>query len=251
MIDIHTHLLPGVDDGSPTIDASLPVLRRFAESGVELVVCTPHLEASRASAAPHDHHREIFERLRAAAPSVPQLLLGWEIMLDAPGVDLTDPRLALGGSSAVLVEFPARHLPPNTTRELARLRDSGVVPVVAHPERYRPCSPALVAEWRDAGAVVQVDVSGLFGSKRSSGFAEALLAHGLVDIFASDTHVDARSLEAGRRWLSAVTSPDVVRLLTRENARRLLANQTLVHVPAIRLRHGILQRLRALVLGRP
>jgi protein-tyrosine phosphatase len=251
MIDIHTHLLPGVDDGSPSIEASLPILRRFGNSGVDTVVCTPHLEASRADSAPHARHRDIFDRLCAAAPAVPRLLLGWEIMLDVPGVDLTDPRLALGGSSAVLVEFPARNLPPNTTRELARLRDSGVVPVVAHPERYRPCGPALVAEWRDVGAVIQMDVPAVFGSKRLSEFAEQLLAHGLIDIFASDTHADARSLELGRRWLSAVASPDVVHLLTTENARRLLANEPLAPVPAIHLRHGMLERLRGLVFGRP
>src|SRR5438270_12779348 len=105
MIDIHTHLLPGVDDGSPSPDVSIPILERFAADGVQIVVCTPHLEASRAGQAPYERHLEILAALRARAIAAPELRLGWEIMLDTPGVDLRDPRYALGGSTAVLVEF--------------------------------------------------------------------------------------------------------------------------------------------------
>src|SRR4051794_37163917 len=132
MIDVHTHLLPGVDDGSPSAEVSIPFLERFATDGVSVVVCTPHLEASRAAHAPHDEHAEILAALRARAPLSPELRLGWEIMLDAPGADLRDPRLSLGGSTAVLVEFPRMMVPPNASEELFRLRMSGVVPIVAH-----------------------------------------------------------------------------------------------------------------------
>jgi protein-tyrosine phosphatase len=249
MIDIHTHLLPGVDDGSPSIEASIPVLERFAGEGVETLVCTPHLTATRAASAPFERYREIFDGLVAAAPAVPRLLLGWEIMLDAPGMDLTDSRLALGGSSAVLVEF-SRHLPPNTTAELARLKRSGIVPVVAHPERYRECTPALVMEWRMVGAVMQMDVPSIFGSQRLSTLAEELLAAGLIDVFSSDTHVDSRSLGFARGWLSEVAPAETVELLTRENARRLLAGEPLHPVAPIKLHRGMFQRLRELVLSR-
>lgn len=250
MIDIHTHLLPNVDDGSRSIETSVAVLRAFASAGVETVVCTPHLKASRAVNAPHERHATILGRLRAEAPATPQLLLGWEIMLDVPGADLTDPRLGLGGSAALLVEFHARSLPPNATRELARLRASGRVPVIAHPERYHECGPRLVAEWRSVGAVVQMDVPHQTRSARLSRAAEALLTNGLVDIFASDTHGDPRSLATGREWLSSVAAPDVVDLLTRENARRLLSNEPLLPVPPIQCRHGMLERLRALLFNR-
>jgi len=140
MIDVHTHLLPGVDDGSPSIDVSLPVLERFATDGVEVVVCTPHLDASRAGQAPYDRHVEILAQLRAQAPEKPELKLGWEIMLDVPRADLRDTRLSLGGSTAVLVEFPRMMIPPNAAEELFRLRMSGIVPVLAHPERYWSCT---------------------------------------------------------------------------------------------------------------
>jgi protein-tyrosine phosphatase len=247
MIDIHTHLMPGVDDGSPSIAASILILRQFAASGVAVVVCTPHLQASQAATAPHDRYRRIFADLRAAAPPIPRLLQGWEIMLDTPGADLTDPRLSLGGSNAVLVEFPRRHLPRAARDELARLVACGLVPVVAHPERHRDCSAAEIAAWRAAGAVIQMDVPSMVGSARLSLLAEALLAAGLVDLCASDTHVDRRSLALARTWLSEVAPPEAVQLLVSENARRLLANEPLLPVPRIILRRGMFQRLRELV----
>jgi protein-tyrosine phosphatase len=247
MIDIHTHLMPGVDDGSPSIAASIIILQRFAASGVTVVVCTPHLQASHAAVAPHDRYGQIFAELRAAAPPTPRLLRGWEIMLDTPGADLTDPRLALGGSRAVLVEFPHRHVPRASRDELARLAACGLVPVVAHPERHRDCSAAEIADWRAAGAVIQMDVSSMVASARLSVVAEELLAAGLVDLCASDTHVDRRSLALARAWLSEIAPPEAVHLLVSENARRLLANEPVLPVPRIVLRRGMFQRLREFV----
>ena len=247
MIDLHTHLLPGVDDGSPSIAASLPVLEQFARDGVEVVVCTPHLRASAVAVAPNVRHREIFDALRAVAPAKPRLLLGWEILLDVPGTDLTDPALCLGGSNAVLVEFSRRHFPSAARAELARIRNSGVVPVVAHPERYRECAASDVAAWRDAGAVIQMDVPSAGGSGRLSAFAEELLAAGLVDLFASDTHVDRRSLSFARSWLSDVAPAETIDLLVSENARRVLANVAVLPVPPVTLRRGAFQRVRSLM----
>ena len=71
MIDIHTHLLPGVDDGSPSVEASVPVLERFRKDGVTVLVCTPHLKASDAHRAPIERHREILAKLVEGAPAVP------------------------------------------------------------------------------------------------------------------------------------------------------------------------------------
>jgi protein-tyrosine phosphatase len=111
MIDLHSHLLPGVDDGSRSIETSVSVLETFAADGVEIVVLTPHLNVSRAADAPYERHLEILAELRASAPPVPELRLGWEIMLDEPGRDLRSSTLSLGGSRAALVEFPLSGVP--------------------------------------------------------------------------------------------------------------------------------------------
>lgn len=251
MIDIHTHLLPGVDDGSPSVAASVPVLERFGRDGVDVLVCTPHLRATDAARAPAERYQTILEELRAAAPAKPRLELGWEIMLDAPGIDLRAPELHLAGSDAALVEFPRMNVPPGAAHELLRIRMSGVIPVLAHPERYHGASLDGVYEWRSVGAVIQLDAIMLFGNAPMNRLARALLEEGMADCIASDNHGDTRSLVAARRWLEEVGAVEQARLLTHVNAERLLAGEPLVPVaPIPHVEPGMLGRLRDLFFGR-
>ena len=249
MIDIHSHLLPGVDDGSPSVEASLPVLERFAAQGVEVVVLTPHLNASAVASAPYERHVEILETLQARAPATPRLALGWEIMLDDPGVDLRARHLGLGGSTAVLVEFPRRGVPAQAGREIARLRMSGVVPVIAHPERYWGCSVEQVREWKRDGAVIQVDAVMLGHPSAMGELAEAMLAQGLVDCIASDNHGDARTLAYARDWLQERGAAEQARLLTHTNSARLLADEPPLPVAPIRGANGVFSRVKRALFG--
>jgi protein-tyrosine phosphatase len=243
MIDLHSHLLPGVDDGSPSVERSVPVLKRFADQGVECVVLTPHLTASRVAQAPYARHVELLHELRAAVAGGPELRLGWEIMLDEPNVDLRARELALGESTAVLVEFPRVAVPARAGAELARIRASGLVPVLAHPERYWGCTTEKVVEWRAAGAVIQMDVSSLAGRGTIAATSRALLAEGLVDLFSSDNHGDSRSLASAREWLLQNGTPAHAELMTETNARRLLADEPVLPVPPLRRAGGVLSRL--------
>ena len=250
MIDLHSHLLPGVDDGSRSIETSVAVLEKFAADGVELVVLTPHLNVSRATEAPYQRHVEILAELRAAAPAIPELRLGWEIMLDEPGRDLRPSVLSLGGSRAVLVEFPLSGVPEQGGDELYRIRCSGVVPVLAHPERYWGCTAHKVAQWRKAGAVIQMDTAGLAGRGRIAKLSRQLLEEGLVDMFSSDNHGDSRTLATAREWLLEVATPEHAALLTRTNAKLLLDGDALLPVAPLPMSTGIFARFRELFLGR-
>ena len=250
MIDIHSHLLPGVDDGSSSIETSVAVLERFAGHGLQVLVCTPHLEASKAAQAPYAHHRELLEQLIAAAPAKPELRLGWEIMLDRPGCDLSAPELSLGGAKAVLVEFPRAYLPVGTADELERIRRSGVVPVVAHPERYYGCTLDMVRGWRDSGAVIQTDATMFLARGPMTELAKSLLEAGLIDCLASDNHGDRRSLSAARVWLEEMGADEHAQVLTHSNAARVLADQATIPVPPLRLGRGVFHRLRELLFGR-
>ena len=250
MIDIHSHLLPGVDDGSADIETSVAVLQRFANHGIEVLVCTPHLAASEVEFAPYERNRALLAELIAAAPPKPVLRLGWEIMLDRPGVDLRSPHLSLGGARAVLVEFPRAYLPVGTSDELDRIRRSGVVPVVAHPERYYGCTLDTVRSWRDAGAVIQTDATMLLARGPMTELAKSLLAAGLIDCLASDNHGDRRSLAAARVWLEEMGAEEHAHVLTHSNAARVLANEPPIPVPPLPLGRGVFHRLRELLLGR-
>ncbi|HEY0928473.1 MAG TPA: CpsB/CapC family capsule biosynthesis tyrosine phosphatase [Gemmatimonas sp.] len=242
MIDIHSHLLPGVDDGSPSFEVSIPVLEKFAREGVTTVVCTPHLNAGQAAQAPYQEHLAIFRALQAKAPMGLTLELGWEIMLDTPQVDLTAKELALGSSRALLVEFTRGGLPRGASAELRRITRMGRTPVLAHPERYFGCTIEMVREWRKFGVVIQTDASVLMGRGVPSELAREMLSLGLIDILASDNHGDHRSLATARDWLLERGGQEQMELLTSVNARQLLDDEDTLPVPP--LGGGIMAKVR-------
>ena len=251
MIDIHSHLLPGVDDGSPSVEVTLPVLERFGRDGVEVLVCTPHLHASEIESLPSDALRERLAALARVAPPKPALVMGWEIMLDQPDADLTARHLHLGDSTAALVEFSRMNVPESATAELFRIRTSGVIPVLAHPERYWGCTTDKVLEWRNAGAVIQMDAAMLLGRGDTAKLARDLLELGYVDCIASDNHGDSRSLAAARDWLIELGAEEQARLLTHGNPARLLASEAVIPVPPLHaIENGMVGRLRELIFGR-
>jgi protein-tyrosine phosphatase len=165
MIDFHNHVVPGVDDGAADLEQARAALAALAGQGVHTLVATPH---ARASMALRPAELEAFgarigaawEALRElASAEFPGLRLerGAEVMLDVPGADLSDPRLRLAGTAFALVEFPYMQAPPNAAQALAALAASGCRPVLAHPERYPGSGAAAAEEWRNAGALLQLN----------------------------------------------------------------------------------------------
>ncbi len=164
MIDLHCHLLPNIDDGSRSAQRSVEVLERMAADGVVAVVLTPHVKASDIE-SDAEHCLEVRERAyreltahsvqrSAFSVQLPKLHAGSEIMLNQPLPTLAigDRRFALAGSRYYLVEFPLSVVGEFATSVLRQISQTGVVPLVAHPERYDACTPATVEAWRDAGA---------------------------------------------------------------------------------------------------
>jgi protein-tyrosine phosphatase len=251
VIDIHTHLLPGVDDGSPNAGHSALIMNRMREEGVRAIVCTPHLNASAAKSAPFDEHARLLVELQAQAPSDLTLYHGFEIMLDTDTVHLADARLGLAGSRARLVEFPRRGLPADATAQLARLRAQGLMPVVAHPERYAGCDTATIATWRELGAVIQCDAMALLARGPMADFALEMLGAGQVDILASDNHGDRRSLATAALWMTEIGAGTQASILTAANPQLLLAEQPLQPVPPVSFHRGVFDRLRELIFRSP
>jgi protein-tyrosine phosphatase len=104
-----------------------------------------------------------------------------------------------------------------------------------------------VAEWRAAGAAIQMDVASLGGRGAIAAMSRALLAEGLVDCFSSDNHGDSRSLATARDWLLEQGALAQVELLTRTNALRLLNDEPPLPVPPLRRPGGMLSRLGGLL----
>ena len=143
------------------------------------------------------------------------------------------------------------NVPPGASHELLRIRMSGVIPVLAHPERYYGATIEQVYEWRDVGAVIQLDAIMLFGTSSGCRLARQMLEEGLVDCIASDNHGDARSLASARDWLIELGAAEQARLLTHTNAQRLLAGEPLIPVaPVPHAEPGMLGKLRQMLFGR-
>ena len=195
MIDLHCHLLPGVDDGPGSVRDAVLMARAAADAGTTTVVCTPHMHPRYPTppAVVHDGVRDLQARLEAA--DVPlEVLTGGEIGLEhLPAMSDADLGMAcLGRGDWLLLEMPWRGWPlrlPDTLRDL-EIRGYGVV--IAHPERAEAVqrSPDRMRDIVGRGALVQVNASSLLGEhgREAQRAAATLLRSGWVHFLASDAH---------------------------------------------------------------
>jgi protein-tyrosine phosphatase len=231
MIDLHTHVLPGVDDGPATISESLEILADSVESGVRAVAATPHVRDDYPTTAAVMERLVAALRVEAKAKGIAlDILTGGEIALDrlavTPKAELR--RFGLGGNSRyLLIEFPYYGWPPNLAEQLAGLRSAGFRAVLAHPERNAEvqAGPGRLEPLVDSGALVQLTSASLSGNlgRQCQTAALRLLELGLVHMVASDVHV-----RGGRAGLAAVAeeiSPEpLARWLTADVPHAIVSN---------------------------
>lgn len=249
MIDLHCHLLPGVDDGSRTVEQSVRVLEAMREGGVTAVCLTPHHNVGRVCSGIPASHDAAFEELSARAPAAITLYRGVELMLDRPVTAelLEHPGLRLGDTRYLLVEFTRMVAVPAITNALRQITQLGLIPLLAHPERYAGCTPESVRQWKAAGAVMQVDATTLLMKRGRGQRARELLAHGLGDIIAADNHGDERMLGTAHRYLCEQGGELQAELLARGNPAAILAERPLAAVPPLDIKLGLFDRLKQLL----
>jgi len=246
--DIHTHIMPGVDDGAQNLGEALTALRVLINEGVRRVVATPHFQASLLEQAAHgidqfERFDRAYEQLKTAASADALEITierGCEFKLDAPTLDLSEPRLRLAGSRYALVEFASFRVPPFAENQLLAVHEAGWIPVLAHTERYAGVSSAWdrVEGWFRQGTLLQVNARSLFGSygPEPQYVAQELLRLGWVSCLASDFHARGRP-----GLLSALNLIDrggeeerrVLRTLASENPERILNDEPPVVVPPV------------------
>ena len=196
MIDLHSHILPAIDDGAHNIGESLGIARAAAQGGTTVIAATPHVRFDYPTTPEEissgvEMLNELLARERVPVRVVP----GAEIALDRlRELTLDDlPAYGLGGNPRVLlVEFPYRGWPEALLDQIARLRDGGFTVVLAHPERndvvQRDTTRIDLAV--ASGALIQVTAGSLVGEagRKSRRAAEAFLSEGLCHLLASDVH---------------------------------------------------------------
>jgi len=249
LVDIHSHLVPAVDDGARNLPEAISALRAMHDQGVRRLVTTPHLRGEiTIDPAAFGRRMEVLDEgwrllIEAVADSELDMTVqrGHEVMLDVPRPDLSDARLRLAGGATVLVEFPRLQVPPGATEALYQLRMRGVIPLVAHPERYatlRPSDLSAVEAWRQAGARTVVNAGSLVGAFGAGAerIALAMLRQGLVDAVASDFHARPGRplfLATALERLLEMGAEDHAELLFSVNPGRLLDGDEPIEVPAL------------------
>lgn len=247
MIDLHSHLLPGVDDGSRNLAQSARVLAAFKAQGITDVALTPHLLASRAGLGYPEPYEVAWQKLQQVVPPGITVHRGAEVMLDRPlPAEVASRMVTLGGTRYLLVEFPRMVAAEVVARALHEVLQHGLVPVLAHPERYSSCSVEAVRAWRESGTVMQVDATTLTMTSSRGDRARDLVRAGLADILAADNHGDDRSVAAAVDWLAEHDGGEQALLLLETNPRAILEDRALYEVEPLAIRDSLWGRMRRL-----
>lgn len=231
-IDLHSHFVAGIDDGAPSFDVSVAMLRALRSIGFDHVVATPHMRPELfdndrpALEAAYERTREAL----AGEQDLPEIGLGCEHFFDEVvyGRLVSGQALPYPGGRAALIEFHGLDFPPAIAARLFDVRRQRLLPVIAHPERYR-CFWQRTDELErlvDAGAALLLDTAALVGKygREPQRAAERLLELELYHAACSDAHrpADAEAVRQGMARIETLYGPDELEFLFKEGPAALL-----------------------------
>jgi len=196
VIDIHTHILPFVDDGSEDLETSLKLLQEEIKFGVTDVFLTPHYMKSRNYLSSHEENLKVFELFKTEVEKrqMPiHLHLGNEIYYNFSSIDKLRNHtvIPLGKSKMVLIEFATEEEEEDFAESIHNMTSMGYTPIIAHIERYQ-----YIKDFNDykimkkMGALIQVNAASVIGARGAQlkKTALKLIKAGLVDFISSDIH---------------------------------------------------------------
>ena len=243
MIDIHAHILPGIDDGAADMESALEMAAMAVESGVTIMVATPH--SSVYGRVQNHWDQEMIQRVlgfRAALEKekIPlKIAPGMEIYgaLEVPLLLKQRKMLGLNGSNYPLIEFAFSNYAAQATEILEEVRAIGMRPVVAHPERYEYVQrdPSLLNLWVEMGCLLQINKGSLLGSfgKNEKYLALELVERNFVFAVASDAHsstVRTPWMKDAHQMLKEEFTEQTANKLLYSNPLKLLKNETIREV---------------------
>jgi len=249
LVDLHTHILPGLDDGAGDLEDSLRMARLAVVSGVRCVAATPHscgYDGFDSALAKTVLRRTGLLQKKLDEEGIPLVLVpGMEILADDGMAELLreGKLLPYAETNYVLVEFRFDEDPVRTFGFLEELTAAGYVPVVAHPERYPYVQREtdLAEDWVHQGCLLQMNQGSLTGSfgMEAALCARQLLSRGLVAAVASDAHSPqhrSTDLRPAVQWMKQMRVPaETAKLLLSENPLRILQGKVPVRVEPLLL----------------
>jgi protein-tyrosine phosphatase len=243
VIDIHSHIMPDVDDGARSVEEAVEMARIAAEDGIECMVSTPHMFNGLSG---NPEPSEILERVarlnEAIGPNGLKILPGNEVHIshDVAEQVRTKRVTTINQRNYMLVEFPQFTVPVGVDELFYKLMLQGVRPILVHPERNSQIQghPGLAANFVERGVLIQVtamSITGEFGPTAKA-CAERLLKHNCVHFLATDTHrTKSRPpiLSRGRDAAAAVIGPERAAALVDANPRAVINGEPVQALPVI------------------
>jgi len=232
-IDIHSHILPGVDDGSKTYEHSIGILKQMEECSVTDVFLTPHYCKRRKYITPvgkiKSVYRDFSQKIREAGINI-NLHLGTEMEFSQDGARyIKEGRvLKLGNSNCVLVEFPPYVDFTTVFRAVVEICSLGIVPIIAHVERYPKIikDAEAVSKLKEAGAYLQLNVRSLcYISLGMRKHLKRLIVNRNIDFLGGDVHINAlekKEIEKCSKFILKYANEDYLNALMYENAKKIL-----------------------------
>ena len=232
MIDFHSHILPGIDDGSKSIEQTIRMLKEAKEAGFTKIISTSHyMEGYYES-----DETERIELLNEVQKNISgiELYLGNEIYITNNMIDLIQNKQAstINNSKYVLFEFPLSAKSMNDKEVVYRLIENGFVPVIAHPERYSYVqdNPEYIEELAEMGALFQANYGSIIGmyGKKAEKTLKKLLKNDLIRFFGTDSHrIDQVYTKMPKilKKLHKVLSDEEIEEFTVINPQKVLNNE--------------------------
>ena len=243
LIDLHTHILPGIDDGAADLEKSLAMAEVAVKDGITTLVATPHVITGAFDNRKTDILRKVESLNKGLVKTGKPLLVlpGAEYYLetDLPRRLADGELLTINNTGLYLMaELPAAMVPEYTERILYEIQLQGVIPIIAHPERNAGLArhPEILKAWTERGILAQLtshSFTGLFG-KTVQKTARKFLQSGLVQLIASDSHAPhGRSpvLSKACREIANTWGSQYAQTLTYENPNRIITAQPVSSLP--------------------
>jgi len=239
LVDIHSHILPEVDDGPKSWEVSVAMCLAAAADGITHMVATPH--ANDRYYYDRKYLSGLVAHLQRLVGDKPILKLGCDFHLSYD--NLRDAyahpnRYVIEGTRYLLVEFSNYSIPPQTTDSFRKLNDVGITPIITHPERNPILRESLqhVAEWAEQGCVIQVTGSSLTGfwGDRAHRAAIWLLEHQAAHVLATDAHDTEKRvpiLSRARDAAAEICGEEIAETLVEANPAAIIANRPLPYFP--------------------
>lgn len=235
MIDIHSHLIPNVDDGAKSPEETIELIKEAREAGITDIILTPHyiINSYEQNAETLILLKDKLQQIINSENIKVNLHIGMEVYITDNLVEILKQNkiLTLAGSKYLLMELPLNTNVQYLDMVIFKLIEDNIIPIIAHPERYKFVQedPSKVRELIESGCLIQSNIGSILGiyGKKAKKTIKYLLKNDLINFIATDTHRKNTIyplLEKGIKKIEKITGKEKVEELTNLNVQKILNN---------------------------